>query len=144
MSRLWQHFTALAFDHRRASVVSSAWAVRPASLAASARASVFQGLGASAKNCNILEPSRPLDDRASPVAVAPELIDRLVSSKVDTMHPSPNLKAKPKVSIGSRYAAFKPGYAFVSVSALPLPVAGFGTRGRPNHSFKRTGLRPAA
>ena len=58
MNRLWQHCTVLAFDQRRAWVVSSAWAVRPASLAASARAPVFQGLGAPAQNCNGLEPWR--------------------------------------------------------------------------------------
>jgi len=144
MNRSWQPCVALAFGHRRASGASSAWAVRPASLAASARAPVFQGLGASAQNCNILEPLRSFSGQVSHVTVAPELIARSVSRKVGAMRPSPNPKPECKVSIGLRRAAFQPGCAFVSVSARPLPVVAFGTRGGPNPSFKRTCLRQAA
>ena len=144
MNRLWQHCAALAFGQRRASVASSARAVRPATLAASARASVFQGLGRSAQNCNVLEPWWSSTSRVSLVTVAPELIARPVSRKVDAMRPSPNPRAESEVSIGLRRTALQPGCAFVSVGARPLPVAVFGTRGGPNPSFKRTGLRPAA
>ena len=143
MSRLWQHCAALAFGQRRASVVPSARTVRPASLTASARAPVFQGLGRAAQNCNVLEPWRSSGGSVS-LVVAPELIARSVSRKVGAMRPSPNLKAESNVSIGLRRTAFQPGCAFVSVSAHPLPVAGFGTRGGPNPSFKRTCLRQAA
>ena len=143
MSRLWQHCIALAFGPRRASVVSSAWAVRPASLAASARALVFQVLGASAQKCNILEPLRSFSGQVSHVTVAPELVARSVSRMVGAMRP-PNPKAESKVSIGLRRASFQPSCAFVIVGARPLPFTGFGTRGGPNPSFKRTGLRPAA
>ena len=144
MSCLWQHCAALAYGQRRASVVPSAWAVRPASLAASARAPVFQGLGRPAQNCNVLEPWRSSDGRVSLVIVAPELIARSVSRKVDAMRPRPNPNTRQKVSTCVRRASSLPGCAFVSVGARPLPVAGFGTRGGPNPSFKRTCLRQAA
>ena len=144
MGRLWQHCAAHAFGQRRASVLSSARAVRPASLAASGRASVFQGFCDPALPGEVCAPLSALSRRASPVVVAPELIGRLVSRKVGAMRPSPNPSTRQKVSTLLRRAAVQPGCAFGSVSACPLPVAGFGTRGRPNRSFKRTCLRPAA
>ena len=144
MNRLWQPRTALAFSQRRASVLSSAWAVRPASLAASARASVFQGFCDPALPGKVGAPLSALSRRASPVVVAPELIGRLVSRKVGGMRPSNNPNTRQKVSTRLRRAAVQPGCAFVSVSARPLPVAGFGTRGGPNPSFKRTCLRQSA
>ena len=144
MNRLWQHCIAFAFGQRRASVLSSAWAVRPASLAASARTSVFQGLFDPALPGKVCVPLSVLSRRASPVGVAPELIGRLVSRKVGSMRPSPNPNTRQKVSTRQRRAFGLPSYAFGSVSARPLPVAGFGTRGRPNPSFKRTRLRRSA
>ena len=144
MNRSWRPCVALAFGHRRASDASSAWAVRPASLAASARAPVFQGLGASAQNCNILEPLRSFSGQVSHVTVAPELIARSVSRKVGAMRPSPNPKPESKVAMGLRRATFQPSCVFVSVGAHPLPVIDFGTRGGPNPSFKRTRLRRSA
>ena len=80
MSGLLQHCIVRAFGQRRASVAWSARAVRPA--AASARAPVFQGLGASAENCNVVEPWQSSCGLALLIAGAPELIGRSVSSKV--------------------------------------------------------------
>ena len=102
MNRLWQHCAALAFGHRRASVVSSAWAVRPASLAAGARASVFQGFCDPALPGKVCAPLSALSRRASPVVVAPELIGRLVSRKVAAMRPSPEHKAESLHTLASR------------------------------------------
>ena len=144
MNRLWQPRTALAFSQRRASVLSSAWAVRPASLAASARASVFQGFCDPALPGEVCAPLSAFSHRASPVVVAPELIGSLVSRKVGAMRPGTNPNTRQEVSTRQRRAFGLPSCAFGSVGARPLPVAAFGTRGRPNHSFKRTGLRPAA
>ena len=144
MSRLRQHCTAIAFGNRRASVVSSAWAVRPASLAASARASLFRGFCDPALPGEVSAPLSAFNRQASPVVVAPELIGRLVSRKVDAMRPSPNPNAKQKVSTRLPRAFGFPSCAFGSVSARPLPLAGFGTRGGPNPSFKRTRLRRSA
>ena len=144
MNRSWQPCAALAFGHRRASVASTAWAVRPASLAASARVPVFQSLGASAQNCNILEPLRSLGDRVSHVTVAPELIARFVSRKVGAMRPSPNSNTNQKVSIRPGRAMWQASCSFGSVSGVALPVGAFGLRAGPNPSFKRTCLRQAA
>ena len=143
-SRVWQHCAVPAFGHRRASVARSARAVRPAPLAASARASVFQAFCAPAMPGKVSTPLRALSPRALLVVVAPELIGLLVSRKVSVMRPSPNLNTSHKVSTRLRCTAVLPSCAFVSVSARPLPVAGFGTRGGPNPSFKRTCLRHAA
>ena len=144
MNLLWQYCTALAFGNRRVSVVSSAWAVRPASLAASARASVFQGFCDPPLPGKVSAPLSAFSRRASPVVVAPELIGRFVSRKVRAMRPSTNPNTRQEVSTRQRRAFGLPSCAFGSVGARPLPVAGFGIRGRPNHSFKRTCLRQAA
>ena len=144
MSSLWQHCGAFAFGQRRVLVLSSARAVRPASLAAGARASVFQGFCDPALPGKVSAPLSALKRRASPVAVAPELIGRLVSRKVGAMRPSTNPNTRQEVSTRQRHAFGLPSCAFGSVGSRPLPVAGFGTRGRPNLSFKRTCLRQAA
>jgi len=144
MSPLWQHCVGHAFGHRRASVISSARAVRPASLAASARASVLQGFCDPALPGKVSAPLSALSRRASAVGVGPELIGGLVSRKVSAMRPSPNPNTRQKVSTRQRRAFGLPSCAFGSVGARPLPVAGFGTRSRPNPSFKRTCLRHAA
>ena len=142
MSRFWRHRAAHAFDHRRASVARSARAVRP--LAASARDPVFQALCAPALPGKVGTPLRALSRRTSSAAAASELIGRLVSRKVRAMRPRPNPNTNQKVSTHLRRALSLPSCAFGSVSARPLPVVGFGTRGGPNHSFKRTCLRHAA
>jgi len=142
MSRLWQHYTRHAFVHRRASAAWSARAVRPA--AASARAPVFQGVCAPALPGKVGPPPRAPGRRATAVTVASELIGTRVSRKVDAMRPSPNPNTRQKVSTRLPPAFGLPSCAFGSVGARPLPVAGFSTRGRPNPSFKRTCLRPAA
>ena len=144
MSRLWLPCTALTFGHRRASVAWSARAVRPASLAAGARPSVFQGFCDPARPGKVSAPLSAFSRQASPVVVAPELIGGLVSRKVEAMRLSPNSNTRRKVSTRLRLAFGLPSCAFVSVGARPLPVAGFGTQGRPNPSFKRTCLRQAA
>ena len=142
MSRLWPHCAAFSFGHRRASVAWSARAVRPA--AASARASVFRGLGASADNCNVLEPWRSSSGRVSLVTVAPELISRSVSRKVAAMRSSPNSNTNHKVSMRQCRAVWQPSCSSGSVSGFTLPVGGFGSRVGPNPSFKRTRLRRSA
>ena len=144
MNRFWRHCAVRAHGHRRASVTSSARAARPASLAASARPPVFQGFCAPALPGEVCAPLHTIYRRASLVVVVPELIGLLVSRKVGAMRPSPNPTTRQKVSTRLRRASRLPGCAFVSVSARPLPVAGFGTRGGPNPSFKRTCLRQAA
>ena len=143
MSPLWQHSDAHAFSRRRVSVLSSAWAVRPASLAASVRASVSRLCDPSLPGRSMCTAERT-SRRASPVGVAPELIGGLVSRKVDAMRQSPNSNTRQKVFTRLRLAFGLPSCAFGSASARPLPVAGFGTRGRPNPSFKRTCLQHAA
>jgi len=142
MSRPWQYCAGHAFGHRRASVAWSARAVRPA--AASARALVLQSLGASAKNCNVLEPWQSSSGRASLIASPPELIGRSVSSKVGAMRSSPNSNTNHRVSIRLHRAALQSGCASGSLALCSLPVGCFGTRGRPNPSFKRTRLRRSA
>ena len=144
MNRLGQHGTALAFGNCRASVVSSAWAVRPASLAASARASAFQGLGAYAQNCNVLQPWWSSGGRVSLVVVAPELIARSVSRKVGAMRSSPNSNTNQKISIRPGRAVWQASCSFGSLSGVALPVGAFGLRAGPNPSFKRTCLRHTA
>ena len=142
MSRLWQHYTCRAVVHRPASVAWSAQAVRPA--AASARAPVFQGLCAPALPGDVGSPSHALRRRAATITVASKLIGIRISRKVEAMRPSPNPNTRLKVSTRLPRAFGLPSCAFGCVGARPLPGLGFGTRGRPNHSFKRTGLRPAA
>ena len=142
MSRPWQHCAGHTLGHRRASVAWSARAVRPS--AASARATVFQGFCAPALPGKVSALLSAFSRRASPVIGAPELISLLVSRKVGAMRPIPNPNTRYKVSTRVRCAAVQPGCAFGSVSARPLPVAGFGIRGRPNPSFKRTRLRRSA
>jgi len=142
MSRFWQHCISHAFGHRRVPVAWSARAVRPA--AASARAPVFQAFCAPALPGKVGPPPCALSRRATAVTVASELSSTRVSRKVDAMRPSPNPNTRQKVSTRLPPTFGLPSCAFGGVGARPLPVAGYGTRGRPNHSFKRTGLRPAA
>jgi len=142
MSRLWQHYTCHAFVHRRASVAWSARAVRPA--AASARAPVFQAFYDPALPSKVGSPLRAFNRQATAVTVASELISIRVSRKVDAMRPSSKPNTRQKFSTRLPCAFGLPSCAFGSVGARPLPGVGFGTRGRPNHSFKRTCLRQAA
>ena len=136
MSRLWQHYTCHVFVHRRASVAWSARAVRPA--AASARAPVFRAFCAPALPGNVGSPSHALSRRAATVTVASKLIGIRVSRKVEAMSPIPNPNTRQNVSTRLPRAFGFPSCAFGSVGARPLPGVGFGTQGRPNHSFKRT------
>ena len=129
MSRLWQHCSSRGLGLRRASAARSARAVRPASLAASARASVFQGFGGlpgSRRRGNVGAASR------SGIAGLgrARLIGRSVSRNVVAVRPSPN----PNTSAKSPHAvverpAFRAVPSFRSASSLcqlvpPVIVAG--------------------
>ena len=141
MSRLWQQRTGRAFSKRRASVD---W---------SARAVVLRRL---AHGLLCFKASAPLpctatfSNRGSHPGAGiachrrTELIYRSASRKVRVVRPSPNPNTSQKVSTRRPRVFGLPSCAFGSVGALSLPVAGFGTRGRPNYSFKRTRLRRAA
>ena len=142
VSCLWPYCAAFASGHRRASVAWSARAVRPA--AASARAPVFQAFCDPALPSEVCPPLRTLSRRASAVTVASELMGRLVSREVGAVRPRPNPNTNQKVSTRLRRAALLSGCAFGSLALRSLPVGRFGTRGRPNPSFKRTCLRQAA